>query len=189
MRFIQLLSCKNRFSLVTSNDRNYLYDWLKFWIKNQFRLTSCQCVGLLYILFFQLNKNTALTETLLTVYGYDQDVRGNSPATFSIVGGGIGQKYFRLVSRASRKRSTSGDSFDLKLKKQLDFSNDKSFQFTIQVICLLCYEQFCFSFVFRLPDTTHVVSVFDQPYPSCTHRYKNNLFSLSSVWNDPFVLK
>lgn len=79
---------------------------------------------------------------LLTVSAHDDDIGDDNDFVFGIVGAGLGSKYFHMVTPGSRKRSSHNDVAYLKLKKQLDFQNDKDFLFTIKVYIFFLRVQF-----------------------------------------------
>ena len=94
----------------------------------------------MFFLCSQLNSTSPLTEVLLTVRASDVDIQDDNDFEFSILGKGLGYKYFRMVSAASKKRTASINTAQLKLARALDFSNDKTFLFTIKVACYLKFH-------------------------------------------------
>lgn len=90
--------------------------------------------------FLQIDKDTPLTKVLHSVTASDVDVRDDGDFDFSILGRGLGYKYFRMVTPSSKKRAASSNVAELKLSRALDFSNDKTFRFTIKVAIFLNKE-------------------------------------------------
>ncbi|XP_052244858.1 uncharacterized protein LOC127853992 [Dreissena polymorpha] len=80
----------------------------------------------------QINSKTSLSTVFLVVFAYDADI-GDSNFVFKVLGNGLGRKYFRLVARESRKRSTGATIAELKLRQAMKLNYHKQFVFHIMV--------------------------------------------------------
>ncbi|XP_052779443.1 protocadherin Fat 4-like isoform X2 [Mya arenaria] len=86
------------------------------------------CPSTLSEMKFELKSDSSITDSLLTVTCAEPD-----GCNFDCVGNGLCKKYFRLVPKTTRKRSTGASSADLKLKQELDFNYNKEFVITIKI--------------------------------------------------------
>ena len=74
----------------------------------------------------QVNCSTYLYSDLMSFAASDSDVTDDNDFEFSMLGSGIGSKYFRMVK-------TGPSTATLRLKNQLPFKNDKTFYMSVKV--------------------------------------------------------